>query len=168
VPPDTFLHDCAGQGLGAEHYVERLEAELDRLGTHLLKHGTLPIRGKGVAVDAAIRVLDRQRGLLEARNDEGMSAHLLVTFLDDLDHIDANTKIPAWVTEGAKFCARTLAAERALLRQDGDPVRCGSCGSVAEHTLRGWYCTGSEERKGEWVPVKECSEKRTGERHEQA
>jgi hypothetical protein len=27
---------------------------------------------------------------------------------------------------------------------------------VAEHTLRGWYCTGSEERKGEWVPVEEC------------
>jgi predicted HAD superfamily Cof-like phosphohydrolase/BMFP domain-containing protein YqiC len=32
VPKTTFLHDCAGKGLGIDHYVSQLENEVDRLG----------------------------------------------------------------------------------------------------------------------------------------
>lgn len=45
-------------------------------------------------------------------------------------------------------------------KEDG-AVRCSSCGSLAEHTLRGWACTGSEKNKARWVPVTQCGS-RTG------
>lgn len=42
---------------------------------------------------------------------ERMSDELLAKFLDDLAHITDGT-LPAWLVDGAKFCAETLAAER--------------------------------------------------------
>jgi hypothetical protein len=51
------MHDCAGQGLDADHYVRRLEAELDKLGTFLSK-GFEP-KGRESAVDATIRIMSK-------------------------------------------------------------------------------------------------------------
>lgn len=52
VGAKTFLHDCAGDGLEAAHYVKRLEGELGRLGEWLSQN--TQISGGISAVDAAI------------------------------------------------------------------------------------------------------------------
>jgi len=57
VSPATFLHDCAGAGLGADHYVSRLEAELGRLGMWLTQNTSA--EGGVAAVDGAIALIKR-------------------------------------------------------------------------------------------------------------
>lgn len=42
-----------------------------------------------------------------------MDNRLLRIFLDDLNHV-TDPKLPAWLVDGANYCARTLAKERGL------------------------------------------------------
>ncbi len=56
VPPATFMHDCAGKGLEADHYVSRLEGQLERLGVWLTQNGFDP-QGREDCVAATVRFL---------------------------------------------------------------------------------------------------------------
>lgn len=62
--------------------------------------------------------------------------------------------------------ARSVLGQLPLLRElaptsliDDGAVRCGACGSLAEHTMQGWFCTGSESNKKRWAPVAKCQER---------
>lgn len=125
IPPGTFMHDCVGEGLARNHYVKRMEFELERLGRGITGMGIEP-EGREAAVDAVLRVLGSLVSAVAISEHRGQTDHQVRVERMMKGFGQEVPSVPTMPDEATRVLRARLIMEECLETiQDGLRVRVG-------------------------------------------